>query len=216
MPLPLRLPFHFLNRQTGSSSFPPHLLPNAHPHGLFFMMAATPKGPTSSFLCLKPSMAPQCFQEQASAWHVRPCLRRPWLASLSELHFSYLPSGTLPLDSSAFSSCVCSGSYLEPPSPASGFLKYPEKHLQKQRAINVFQRRRAVITLPASRKPHPRTFPLNGRKPAAASQVALPWLAMIQSELLKQGVLPFLGTLALTAPPVSHAPPPSTTIPCSK
>lgn len=69
--------------------------PNAHPHGSFFMTAATPKGPTSSFLCLKPSMAPPCFQEQASAWHVRPCLRWPWLASLSSTSATFLQEPSL-------------------------------------------------------------------------------------------------------------------------
>ena len=76
------------------------------------MMAATPKGLTSSFLCLKPSMAPQCFQEQPSALSLaRAALSKVALACFSELHFSYFPSGTLTPDSSAFS-CLCNASYL--------------------------------------------------------------------------------------------------------
>ena len=76
------------------------------------MMAVTLKVLTSSFLCLKPSTAPQCFQEQPSALSLaRGALSKVALACFSELHFSYFLSGTLTPDSSAFS-CLCNALYL--------------------------------------------------------------------------------------------------------
>lgn len=77
------------------------------------MAAATQEGLTSSFLCLKPSMAPQCFQEQPSALSLaRAALSKVALACFSELNFSYFPSGTLTPDGSAFFSCLGHGWYL--------------------------------------------------------------------------------------------------------
>ena len=132
-----------------------------------------------------------------------PFQRWPWLASLSSTSATFLQEPSL---------------LTAPPSPACAMLRtcnslsslwILEKHLKKQRAINVSQRRRAVITLRASRNPQPRAFPLQ-REEARCSFSGCPCLlTRIQSELLKQGVLPFPGTFVLAVPLVSHALPPA-------
>lgn len=87
----------------GSSTFPPRVSLTVILHDGHLR-----KGLTSCFLCLKPSMAPRCLQERASALSLAlGALSKLALAGFSELHFSYFPPGTLTPDSSAFPEASC-------------------------------------------------------------------------------------------------------------
>lgn len=93
------------------------------------------------FLCLKPSMAPQCLQEQPQPLGpALGALSKLALAGCSVLAFSYFaweaPISQLRLLQSlaALSSFLCNGSSLEFPLSLSGprILEISEEHLRKQ------------------------------------------------------------------------------------
>lgn len=67
---------------------------SAHSHIPLFMVSPL-RADLTSFLCLKPSMAPQCLQEQALG-----ALSKLTLRGFSALYFSSSPPGTLTPDSS--------------------------------------------------------------------------------------------------------------------
>lgn len=163
MPLPPRPTFHLLNRQTGSSSFPPHVPPNLSPswiilHGGCHSRRSDFLFPLPETLHGSPVLSGTALSPQPSAWHVRPSQRWPWLASLSSTSATFLqePSLLTALPSSPAWAMVGTCNSVS----SLWILEIPRKAFEKAKGSQCVSKEEGSYHPASAPQPQPRAFSL--------------------------------------------------------